>query len=120
MNYRMIMPENMERYFLKYKSYIAVALLSSFLTWSSCSFSSSKSNKDIPEPVPKELVVKAIKEREYPIAGITMSTGKKHVFIGQKDGSYRNIDDMFDEQENNSRIEQMREKSSLEDELGLK
>jgi hypothetical protein len=107
-------------YASKYRVALATSLLTWAVTWSSCSYSPPVERPVPKAPYPKELVVKKLECREYPVGGVTMSDGNKSIFLGQADGSFRRLDDIYDEKDHTTRLERNTEKAGLETQLGIK
>ena len=90
------------------------------VTWSSCSYS-PQVEKPVPKaPYPKELIVKKVEDREYPVGAVTMSDRSRFFFLWQPDGSFRGLDDINNERDQKTQLERHTEKVGLESQLGIK
>jgi hypothetical protein len=109
----------LDQYLNKSKFAIGASFVTWALTWYSCS--PSKPSKYEPvKPFPKELVVKKLKDHEYRTAGITMNDSERYIFEEQKEGLFKSLNEIEEEQDTKNKVEQMTKRHSLEQELEMK
>ena len=112
--------DQLRSYAYKCRWTLGAVALTWAVTWSSCSYSPPVERPVPKAPYPKELILKKLEGKEYPVGGVTMSDGNRFIFIGDKDGKFRGLDDIYDETDHKTKLERNTEKVGLEAELGIK
>jgi hypothetical protein len=112
--------DQLRSYAYKNRWTLAAVALTWAVTWGSCSYSPQVERSVPKAPYPKELIVKKVDGREYPVGAVTMSDRNRFIFLGQPDGSFRGLDDINNEEDQKTQLQRHTEKIGLESELGIK